>query len=779
MNRVSIVCATILSLVALFFAAKGSAEYVYEANQDLFDLTNQTGTTNFNTGDDQLAGAFNLDFTFTYYGEDFTSARMATNGCLHFGLGTGNVNYNNYCGDFTPDPLPHTTYTLYPFYTDLIRDGGSKMLAKNFTDKSIFGWYDMKEYGRNNTDNSFEVILWTNDTFEYRYGDLNITAHDVLIGEQGSATETYTYLFHDECNTGTTNVSGTCVNTNWNGTASNTLLEDGGSLYGEGSGNALDCSNPLNNSSCSGYAAAYLTQQCGLDSLHSTSCPLYWEAYDDQQCDEDPQYAPFCAGYTQEASVAFFDDTNVDYGYEEEFDYGYEDEYTTDSYGITQEFAWEDDYGYEEDIWFEEEYTWVEEELWFEEEMPWEDPYVETIDFVEYLDTFDYEEEFVFYEEQYEPIQHLDIFDAEDLTELYEFETIIREELPYEEEENYLAFEDFEDLEEWFEEEMEEAQEESEGMEEETEELYAEAEEEIFEEEAVEEIYEDLEEEWVAEAEEEALLEESEEADVVGLLVDREEGSSMNMETALNVVASTVQAAANSVSGTTSGTSIHATGNTRASGGASSSYGGSSSGSGGSGVSGAVASSSSGSSFSTSSSPSISDQFTAASVQTNTILSMSSDTGSVSNVSTTSSPMPTTEVSVEVAAVETQVQDMQGQIDTAMSEVSTPSEADQVADQIVAQNLQEQQEQSQTSQDTTGEYGDQSVFVAYLGYNAGFTDYYGRDIPKQTSWYEPRSIYTDAIINDNTNAFYQLAGDSLNTLTEMKRLQPDLRDGVF
>jgi len=774
MNKVSIVCATVLSLAALFFAAKGNSAYVYEADQDLFNLTSLTGTTNFNTGDDQLSGAFNLDFTFTLYGEDFTSARMATNGCLHFGLGTGNVNYNNYCGDYTPDPLPHTNYTLYPFYTDLIRDGGSKMLAKNFTDKAVFGWYDMKEYGRNNTDNSFEVILWPNDTFEYRYGDLNITNHDVLIGEQGSATEIYTYLFHDECNTGTTNVSGTCVNTNWNGTASNTLLEDGGSLYGEGSGNAIDCSDPLNNASCPGYAAAYLTQQCGLDSLHSTSCPLYWEAYDDQQCEEDPQYAPFCAGYTQEASVAFFDDTNVDYGYEEEFDYGYEDEHTNDSYGITEEFVWEDDYGYEEDIWFEEEYVWVEEEIWFEEEISWEDPYVETIDFVEYLDTFDYEEEFVFYEEQYEPIQHLEIFDAEDLTELYEFETIIREELPYEEEENYLAFEDFEELEEWFEEEMEEIQEEHEGSEEETEELYAEAEEEIFEEEAVEEIYEELEEEWVAEAEEEVLQEESEERETVGLLVGREEGSSMNMETALNVVASTVQAAANSVSGTTAGTSVHATGNTRASGGASSSYGGSSSGSGGSGVSGAVASSSSGSSFSTSSSPSISDQFTAASVQTNTILSMSADTGSVSNVTTTSSPMPTTEVSVEVATVETQVQDMQGQIDTAMSEVSTPSEADQVADQIVAQNLQEQQEQVQASQEETGEYGDQSVFVAYLGYNAGFTDYYGRDIPKQDNWYEPRAIYADVTIQDNVNAFYRLAGDSLNTLTEMRSLQPTL-----
>ena len=773
MNRFNIICVTALSIAALFFAAKGNSAYVYEADQDLFNLTSLTGTTNFNTGDDQLSGAFNLDFTFTLYGEDFTSARMATNGCLHFGLGTGNVNYNNYCGDYTPDPLPHTNYTLYPFYTDLIRDGGSKMLAKNFTDKAVFGWYNMKEYGRNNTDNSFEVILWTNDTFEYRYGGLNITNHDVLIGEQGSSSQIYTYLFHDECSTGTTNVSGTCVNTNWNGTASNTLLENGGSLYGQGSGNAIDCSDPLNNSSCAGYAAAYLTQQCNLDSLYSTSCPLYWEAYDDQQCDEDPQYAPFCAGYTQEASVAFFDDTNVDYGYGEEFDYGYENEYTTDSYGITQEFAWEDDYGYREDIWFEEEYAWVEEELWFEEELLWEDPFVETIDFVEYLDTFDYEEEFVFYEEQYTPIQHLDIFDAEELTELYEFETIIREELPYDEEENYLAFENFEELEEWFEEEI---QEDSESVAEETEELYAEAEEEIFEEEAVEEIYEDLEEEWIAEAEEEILQDELDEIESVGLLAERNEGSSMNMETALNLVASTVQAATNSVSGTTAGTSVHATGNTRASGGASS-YGGSSSG--GSGMNGAVASSSSGGGFSTSNSPSLSDQFASASVQTNTILSMSGDTGSVSNVTTTSSPMPTTEISAEVATVDTQVQDMQGQIDTAMSEVSTTSEADQIADQIVAQNLKEQQEQVQASQDTTGEYGDQSVFVAYLGYNAGFTDYYGRDIPNQTNWYEPKSIYADITLDDNINAFYQLAGDSLTTLTEMKRLQPDLRDGIL
>ena len=84
-------------------------------------------------GDDSVSTAFNLDFTFTFYGEDFTSARMATNGCLHFKSSGG------YCNDYTPDPLPEITYTLYPFWTDLIRDNGSKVLAKNFTDKSVFG----------------------------------------------------------------------------------------------------------------------------------------------------------------------------------------------------------------------------------------------------------------------------------------------------------------------------------------------------------------------------------------------------------------------------------------------------------------------------------------------------------------------------------------------------------------------------------------------------------------------------------------------------------------
>ena len=176
------IASLILSAIFSLGVHNLQADYIYEANQNLFDLTNQTGTTNLNSGDDQLSAAFNLDNSFTFYGNTYDSARMATNGCLHFGLGTGNINYNNYCGDYTPDPLPQYTNTLFPFWTDLIRDNQSKMLAKNFSDKAVFGWYDMKEYNRN-SDNSFEVVLWNNNTFEFRYGALAIIQNDVLIGE--------------------------------------------------------------------------------------------------------------------------------------------------------------------------------------------------------------------------------------------------------------------------------------------------------------------------------------------------------------------------------------------------------------------------------------------------------------------------------------------------------------------------------------------------------------------------------------------------------------------
>ena len=38
----------------------------------------------------------------------------------------------------------------------------------------------MREYNRSGSDNSFEVILWANDTFEFRYGGLDAVSYTHL-----------------------------------------------------------------------------------------------------------------------------------------------------------------------------------------------------------------------------------------------------------------------------------------------------------------------------------------------------------------------------------------------------------------------------------------------------------------------------------------------------------------------------------------------------------------------------------------------------------------------
>jgi hypothetical protein len=657
--------------VACLLSLNVFSQYIYEGNQSLIDLTTQSNTTNLNSGDDRVSNAFSLGFNFDFYNQTFSSARMATNGCLHFKTSGA------YCSDYTPDPLANQyTYTMLPFWTDLIRDNGSKMLAKNFDDMTVFGWYNMREYNRA-SDNSFEVILWTNDTFEYRYGALDIINHDVLIGEVGSgSSEVYQYLFHDECNTGSTN-SSSCVNTNWNDTSFNNILENGGSLYGSGSGNNIDCSNPLNNSSCSGYAAAYQAQQCDIDQLYSESCPYYWDAYDDLQCDIDPQYAPFCQGYSQENSVAYF---------EEEFDYGYQEEYdmydTFEEPEIFEEFVFDFEYDF-----FEEPELIFTEEIIFEQLQPL-DEFIEPLPFIRE-------------EEIFLPIEDLMI-------------------------EEFVFQETFiEEMEEWFEEE-------------------AIIEEELaYAEESEEELIEEL-----IEEEEEVIEEEIQEDEELVIAEEVSEGkSSISREMALNIISSTLNTAQASVSGTTSGNSIHSTGGTT---GASS-----------------VSSSNSGG-VSTSNSPSISEQFASSTAQNNQVLAMSSNI--TSSTSVEAETVETTSVAVDTTSTQT----LQSQIDVSVSTDSSATEVEQTVANVIAQNLQDAQDDVEAKQEETGEYGSENTIIAYMGFVPNFNKYRLVTLPDQDIWYESTDIYANNMLSDNIEGFYQMASQSLETLIEIRKLQPKL-----
>ena len=588
-----------LIILSLLISNFSFANYIYENNQPLFDLTTQSGVTSLNAGDDQVSAVFNLDFTFNFYGEGFTSARMATNGCLHFDSS------GSYCNDYTPDPLPQYNNTLFPFWTDLIRDNNSKMLAKNFSDKAVFGWYDLREFNRSGSDNSFEVVLWTNSTFDYRYGELDINRHDVLIGEQKDASNYYEYLFYDECSTGTTN-TGACVSVDWNNSIINSTLENGGSLYGTGEGNTIDCSNPLND----------------------PTCPGYWEAFDDQQCDLDPQYAPFCPGYRFEQDIGYF-------VMEEEFDYGFVDEQDLMAMGTFVE---------EPEIFFYEEEIFLEP-IFREEEV--------------YLD----------------PLP--DIYELPiELVVLTPFEQPFELTMRLEEEFFPEEIIELEEIEEYFEPEYEE----------EVEELVAEL--------------------------EEPEIEEVIEIEVEAVTVGKIDEKSGITQTQLDVVAQTVSAAANSVSGTTAGTEVHATSNN---------------------------------SFD---------------------MSINTSGGGMQNLTELGAEtVVTTTVSVAVNNTEKVAVDSVQQVEK--------SEADTIADNIIAQNLEDQAEQVIEERATTDEYGDEANLIAYINYLPGFDMYTKTVMLDKASWYESKVIYPVSLI-DNTAAFTSLSGNSFNKLNKMINLQPNL-----
>jgi hypothetical protein len=116
---------------------------------------------------------------------------------------------------------------------------------------------------------------------------------------------------------------------------------------------------------------------------------------------------------------------------------------------------------------------------------------------------------------------------------------------------------------------------------------------------------------------------------------------------------------------------------------------------------------------------------------------------------------------------------IQNQFDISVSS-GGDTDAEQLVENIIAQNLQAAQDDVQAKQEETGQYGSENTIIAYMGFVPNFNNYRLVTVPDQDVWYEPTSIYTDSILSDNIEGFYQMAGQSLETLTEMKQLQPPL-----
>lgn len=185
------------------------------------------------------------------------------------------------------------------------------------------------------------------------------------------------------------------------------------------------------------------------------------------------------------------------------------------------------------------------------------------------------------------------------------------------------------------------------------------------------------------------------------------------------------------------------------------SYGNSNSSSTNSTTASAVSGGSGGTSIS--SSPSISDQIASAQVQTNNVLQ-----------SIEILPVPTMDNTPSMAMAEVQVTSMENQIQSVTSTMVTSSEAEQIAEEIVANNIRAQQEQSQAQQEESGQYDSQgqSNLIAYMNYVPNFSDYTSANITDQTNWYTPTVIYASVTLEDNAGYSFMVS-DSMNTLQNM------------
>ena len=271
------------------------------------DALDPEGMINVMPGADDATVQIDLGHVFPYYGGLFTNAWMSTNGVILLydpvsQFGNPYTNNSMCCNGIRPGGYDgYFSYMLAPLWTDLIDrnltadDGYYYSTGEG---GSSFLWYNVNEFYNENT-NTFQVNLWPDGSFDFLYDEVDITNHDTWIGFTGDASYQNDSGVYEEVNELMFAQGGM---TEFDIEFHDATFPGGRAWYGTDGGydsNQVDCSNPLNDPSCSGYEEAYYNQQCSNDPLYDTGCAGYEQAYYDQQCGIDPLYDSGCTGYQE------------------------------------------------------------------------------------------------------------------------------------------------------------------------------------------------------------------------------------------------------------------------------------------------------------------------------------------------------------------------------------------------------------------------------------------------------------------------------------------------
>jgi Zn-dependent metalloprotease len=166
---------------ATYSSSGGGADYtVGSTTYSWVTASTATGVT----GDDQYK-AFTLPFTFSFYGTNYTSVNVCSNGFLNFGTGSSS---------YQPAAIPNTgapNALIAPLWRDLNPSAGGTIYYSSSGSQFVVLWSGVRNYANSNTQ-TFEVILKPDGTITYQYQSVtnDVTSVYGVENQAGSAGRT-------------------------------------------------------------------------------------------------------------------------------------------------------------------------------------------------------------------------------------------------------------------------------------------------------------------------------------------------------------------------------------------------------------------------------------------------------------------------------------------------------------------------------------------------------------------------------------------------------------
>jgi hypothetical protein len=152
-------------------------DYIWNpATYDWVDISG-TGTNTGLAGDDQNVGAFNLGFSFPFYGGTYSSVRVCSNGWLSFTEATSTT-YSN-------TALPNTAApnnVVYGFWDDLTASGGTVLYYADAANNRFIVSYHVARLADTGTLFDFQIILYANGDIKYQYQTIPVDPNSCTVG---------------------------------------------------------------------------------------------------------------------------------------------------------------------------------------------------------------------------------------------------------------------------------------------------------------------------------------------------------------------------------------------------------------------------------------------------------------------------------------------------------------------------------------------------------------------------------------------------------------------